>query len=477
MRTRFPPEPNGPLHIGHLKAMLADYHGLEPTDVTGTYRLKEGLADCHLRFDDTNPEEERSEYYTAIMRDMNWLGFSPGDITATSDYFNILYRFMRLLLERREAYLDFSTGEEIAEQRATGTPSPWRDREPDLTELGVPVMDKRACIRIKIDPAHPVSCMRDPTIYRYKCDNWYPTYDFSHPLVDYLEGITHSYCTSEFYVRRQLYYWLIKLYIHYDTTDAAGDRSYHSMTGQIPTVLEFGRLNIEGVTLSKRNINQMIKAGTVNGYDDPSLFTIAGLRARGHEPGALLHFCRNYVRYTAGEDGTIPLHTFEHAVREYYDANAPRAFGIPESKALMVKILPDDEYVWINEDDFNPDGNAKYKRIKANGNKVWLKGHYLVTYVGHAGSLLTVRKLDPTDHPGRHAAIQWVTAVAPLKFMDTSGELWICSHDLTENNKITGAPDTPGCGCIFQFERCGYYRLRNYRIHPVISLKSGFHDS
>lgn len=485
MRTRFPPEPNGPLHIGHLKAIMADYHGLEPSDVKGVYRLRSDEHDppeCHLRFDDTNPEGESIAFRSAIMRDLTWLGFDPGMVTQTSDYFSVLYRFMRLLLERREAYFDFSSKEEIAEQRAEGAPSPWRDREPELNELGVPVMDKRACIRVKIDPAHSVSCMRDPTIYRYKEDGkdgkgaWYPTYDFSHPLVDYLEGITHSYCSHEFYVRRQLYYWLINLYAQHDITDPSGDRSYVGHhPDRVPQVLEFGRLNIDDVKLSKRYINQMVKDGEVSGYNDSRLFTIAGLRARGHEPDALLHFCRNHVRYTAGEDGVIPLHTFEHAVREYYDQNVPRAFGIPESAALMVKILPDDEYVWINSADFRPGGNAKYKRLKTNGNKVWLKGHHLVTYVEHTDALLTVRRLDPQDHPGRHAAIQWVTAVAPLKFLDTSGELWICSHGLSRDD-VTGAPNTPGTGCVFQFERCGYYRLQNYRIQPIISLKSGYHD-
>lgn len=484
MRTRFPPEPNGPLHIGHLKAILADYRGLKPSGVPGVYCLRdpetETVPECHLRFDDTNPEGESQIFRSAIVRDLCWLGFNPGMVTQTSDYFPVLYRFMRLLLERREAYLDFSTKEEIAEQRATGVASPWREREPEFSELGVPVMDRRACIRVKIDPAHPVSCMRDPTIYRYKNNEhgnggWFPTYDFSHPLVDYLEGITHSYCSREFHVRRRLYYWLINMYVQYDTTDQSGDRSYPYQSRSVPQVLEFGRLNIDGVELSKRHINHLVDIGKVSGHDDPSLFTIAGLRARGHEPGALIHFCLNHVGYTAGEDGVIPGHTFEHAVREYYDKHAPRAFGIPDDEALMVKILPNDEYVWINRADFRPDGNAKYKRLKTNGNKVWLKGHHLVTHVEHTDALLTVRRLDPMDHPGRHAAIQWVTAVSPLKFIDTTGRLWVCSPELGRD-EITGMPDTPGTGCVFQFERCGYFRLKNYRIQPIIPLKSSYHD-
>jgi glutaminyl-tRNA synthetase len=467
MRTRFPPEPNGQLHIGHLKAIIANFEGLTGSAI--------GINDtdsivCNLRFDDTNPDMEKEEYKESIIRDLSWLGYQPKFVSCTSDFFSKLNDFMLRLLDNGEAYLDFSTTEEIHEQRKTGEPSPCRDHE-----FGG-ILSPKACVRIKIDPAHTTTCMRDPVIYRYKSDpaepGWFPTYDFSHPIVDYLEGITHSYCTREFYIRRELYYWLIAKY------QAVMLSSVSSVSSEsaVPTVYEFNRLDIEGVKLSKRFFLKEIEQGRATGFDDPSLFTIAGLRNKGHSAEALLHFCRNYVSYVAGDGGTVPMHKFEHAVREHYDLTACRRFGIPVNQALKVKVLggrgsttrpqPDrdiviDEDILINRCDFKHTANKKYKRLKSN-NKVWLKYYQLVSYVDaddtENPTCLTVQTCEPDGKS--YSAIQWLSSSDIIKI---SG--WYCEGDILDFE-----------GQIIQFERCGYFRVRDNELIEVISLRSSYVD-
>jgi glutaminyl-tRNA synthetase len=446
MNTRFPPEPNGRLHIGHLKAILANFHGLDGSTLLTSDKLK---PTCILRYDDTNPETETDEFRKGIMEDLNWLGYHPAKVTSTSNYFPILRNFMDILLASGDAYIDASTKEEMAYQRNHGIESPWRTHNHEL--------DSMSCIRIKIDSAHKMTCMRDPTIYRFKNNDWYPTYDFSHPIVDYLEGITHSYCTREFFIRRELYYWFIDKYIATFEPESGAKTK--------PVVYEFNRLDIEDVKLSKRYFLKEIAEGRASGFDDPNLFTIAGLRAHGHSAEALIHFCKNYVSYVAGDGGTIPMHTFDYAVREYYNDHVPRAFGIPKDKCLNVYIIERDQYVWINADDFRINANRKYKRLKP-GNKIWLKGHVLVSYHSHEGpdDAPLLVKVNIAEQTGAHAAIQWIAHDDHSTTIDGSGNQWVCTKNVLEYHDV------------FQFERCGYFRIRDSILILVSMLKSSYHD-
>lgn len=338
-----------------------------------------------------------------------------------------------------------------------------------------------------------MTAMRDPVIYRYKEPStvpngtvpngtmpngtmWYPTYDFSHPIVDLLEGITHSYCTREFFIRRELYYWIITEF-----------RKYYAgidLPASDPTVFEFNRLKLEGVKLSKRHILQQIQNGEVSGFDDPKLFTIAGLRNKGHSPEALLHFIRNYVDYVAGDGGVIQMHKFEHALREYYEGTAVRRFGIPADSTLKVRLIGDVSAVQrpdqpdshsldtdagrtiklgtdllINRSDFQYDGNKKYKRLKGNGNRVYLKYGPIVSFVeympGSEGIVLQVHTEGKAP-----AAIQWL-AEGDYTEIYEGGRKWLCEGDIMEQT-------------IVQLEQCGYYRVRDGKLWHLLDLKSSY---
>lgn len=478
-RTRFPPEPNGRLHIGHLKAMIADFEGLP--------QHRTGVPICNLRYDDTNPTVETEEYRKGILEDLTWLGFKPDRITSTSDYFDELYKFMIYLLENEHAFFEWDT--DIGKQRACGIASHTRHVS-DLKYLDPAAHGDRgmACIRIKISPDHKMSAMRDPVIYRYKTSDgksgWFPTYDFSHPIVDFIEGITHSYCTREFFIRRELYYWFIRVFCSYP-----GSMKYSQHV--VPEVYEFNRLELEGIRLSKRYMLQEIKDGHVTGFDDPKLYTIAGLRNKGHSPKALLHFCRNYVDYVPGDGGTIPIHKFEHALREYYETNATRRFGIPVSECLNVKLDADTDTdtvldvvrpnhpdhpehgmrhiklrneVVINRSDFNPDGNKKYKRIKCNGNKVYLKYAVCVSYKSHQYEPNELTVQVHKDGKGG-AAIQWLDKIDMITLVETtSDQTWNCEGDIMEHD-------------IVQLERCGFFKIRqNGTMTHLLDLKSSYSD-
>lgn len=474
MRTRFPPEPNGRLHIGHVKACLANFEGLD-----GSCK-----PDCNLRFDDTNPSTESAEYERLIQEDLAWLGFQPSYVSRTSDYFDYLDKFLYALLDSGEAYLDNST--DIAEQRATGLPSPCRDGSSGdlvLPTPNGPLFDREYCIRLKIAPDHPNTCMRDPVIYRYKEDRHhrcpdrrcFPTYDFSHPIVDYLEAITNSYCTREFFIRRDLYYYLIEKYrLLIEGSDTISST-------ELPAVFEFNRLEIEGVRLSKRYFLEQIRIGAVTGFDDPSLFTVSGLRNAGHEPEAILDFCRKYVSYVAGSGGVVPRHKFDHAIREYYESHAVRSFGIPEEDMLSVTVLgmpevhleragnerrlPATSKVYINRSDFRVAANKKYKRLTPK-KKVWLKYGCLVEYVGHEAddndhvTSVTVRVVEPDGK--YHCAIQWVSHDDHIMIEARDGQRWCCESNITKLHEV------------IQFERCGYYRCVDGKLTHIIDLKSSF---
>jgi len=306
IHTRFPPEPNGYLHIGHLKAILRNF----------TFAQKNN-GKCTLRFDDTNPDHPYKQYIEAIKTDVDWvlapLKTTYCQITYTSDYYEQLFDIAKQLIKMDLAYVDSASPEIIKDCRFKGVATPDRDNPVETSlklfnemQAGMHE-DGSLVLRLKIVVDHPNSSLRDPIAYRIKRTanhhrtgaKWkvYPTYDFSHGLVDSFEGITHSFCTHEFYIRRKQYYWVI---------DQLGMHR--------PEVEEFNRLKIEGVMLSKRKILAAIENGEINGFDDPNLFTISGLRNRGYPAMALIHFCNNYVDYTTTEGGIIETHRFEYAV-------------------------------------------------------------------------------------------------------------------------------------------------------------------
>jgi len=484
IRTRFPPEPNGYLHIGHLKAILADFELPNGNDKVKVV--------CNLRYDDTNPDNETDEYKQAILDDLEWLGFKPTFITSTSDYFNILSVFVDNLLKRKEAYYDASTSEEIGKQRESNTLSPYRSGQLNkdcYCNSNSTEPDRSWCVRLKVPvELHSSTCMCDPVIMRWKGDSkcMIPTYDLSHPIVDYLEEITHSYCTREFYIRRELYYYMIKLYRTY------GDFSISKDSITEPSVMEFSRLKIEGVDLSKRKILAAIKNGDYTGFDDPRLFTICGLRNRGHDAKALIHFCRK-LSYVEGDGGVTPMHMFEHSVREYYEVNAIRRFGIPENKLLPVKVTnsdllgvtikrpnhPIDESksknilsvtsnLFICSDDFKTEHNKKYTRFSPK-RPVWLRHYGLVECLKHENKgSLTVGLINGTlskSFKPRPTAIQWISREHHLELEvndpESDTQTWLLEENIPET-------------AVFQLERCGYYRYfkASNTVVKVIGLKS-----
>ncbi len=327
--TRFPPEPNGYLHIGHAKAMrhnftlAADYGGV-----------------CYLRYDDTNPEKEHIEYIDNIQQCVKWLGYAPWKITYASDYFDQLYQFAVKMIKTGKAYVCHQTKEELAECRAKGVESPWRNRPVEeslklFEEMREGKLDeKSAMLRLKIDMKHPNPCMRDPVAYRIlkhtphprTKDKWciYPTYDFTHCINDSLEHITHSCCTLEFEIRRDSYYWLLEALDLYR-----------------PYVWEFSRLNISHNVLSKRLLQVLVSEKKVMGWDDPRLLTLMGLKRRGVTPAAINEFCDLVGVTRRGNEMLIPCHLLDHCIRKDLDEKAPRTMGVVDPLEVVLTNLPE----------------------------------------------------------------------------------------------------------------------------------------
>ncbi len=474
-RTRFPPEPNGYLHIGHLKAMLKNF--------------KTGSTTCILRFDDTNPETEKQMYVDAAIEDVEWLGFKPSKITYTSDYFDQLYDYAIDLIKLDLAYIDSTPAKEMAEMRYNGIATKDRNRpiEESLTLFNEMKEGKYAngqyVLRLKIKHDHNNTSMRDPIAYRIKHsshyrtkDKWciYPSYDFSHSLVDSIEKIDWSYCTREFFIRRDQYFWTLdQLKLHR------------------PQVLEFNRLVISDVLLSKRKILAKISdlSDPVNSFDDPSLFTISGLRNRGFPPEALIHFCENYVSYVEGEGGVIPKHKFDHSVREYFNSVCKRRFGIVNPIQLSVlsqdKIIirpdnfdphsligreihiPNNPVLLIEKTDFKLDPEKKYKRL-APGKEVRLKYYSIIKYKDHDINGIIAEALEKNKTKG--AAIQWLYKADAVEMN--------CIDPDTSNTYTVLVESTVPCmhGQVIQFERLGYYKVLNdTTLMKVVSLKNGYH--
>ena len=392
IKTRFPPEPNGFLHIGHAKSICLNF---------GIARDYQGS--CNLRFDDTNPAKEDIEFVNSIQQDVKWLGFEwDGEARYSSDYFDQLHGFAVELIEKGLAYVDFSTQEAMREMRGTltepGKNSPYRDTsiETNLQEFAKMTAGEypegHCSLRAKIDMTSPFMCMRDPVIYRIKFaqhhqtgEKWcvYPMYDFTHCISDAIEGITHSLCTLEFQDNRRLYDWVIEN-ITIDCT---------------PHQYEFSRLNLEYTVLSKRRLIQLVEEKHVAGWDDPRMPTIAGLRRRGYTPGAVREFCLRIG--VTKMDNMVEMSMLEACIRDDLNVNAPRAMAVLEPIKLVIENYPEGESetltapnhpndesmgtrnlnfgreVWIEAEDFRESANKKFKRLVLD-KEVRLRNAYVV---------------------------------------------------------------------------------------------------
>ncbi|MDE7409325.1 MAG: glutamine--tRNA ligase/YqeY domain fusion protein [Muribaculaceae bacterium] len=397
LNTRFPPEPNGYLHIGHAKAIIMDFGAAEKFGGT-----------CNLRFDDTNPQKEDTEYVEAIMRDIHWLGFDWGDrLYYASDYFPQLWDLAIRMIKEGKAYVDEQSSEEIARQKGTptqpGQNSPYRDRPIEENLRLFEAMNRgefeegSMVLRAKIDMASDNMHFRDPIMYRIiKTPHWrtgetwkvYPMYDFAHGQSDYFEGVTHSICTLEFVPHRPLYEYFVK---------ELADESY------CPRQIEFNRLNLTYTVMSKRKLLQLVKEGLVRGWDDPRMPTLCGLRRRGYTPSAIKNFV-NRIGYTKYE-ALNHIELLEHSVREDLNATATRVCAVQNPVKLILDNYPEDKTevmlldsnpedpaagkhempfsreLWIEREDFMENPPKKFFRMSP-GNEVRLKGAYIVKCTG-----------------------------------------------------------------------------------------------
>ena len=396
MQTRFPPEPNGYLHIGHAKAIALDF-GL----------AKKYGGTCNLRFDDTNPQKEDTEYIESIEHDIAWLGFKWANVFYASDYFQDLWDFAVWLIKQGRAYVDEQSSEVIAQQKGTttspGTNSPYRDRPVEENLRLFEYMNSGECepgtlvLRAKIDMAHPNMLFRDPLIYRVlniphlrtgSTWNAYPMYDFTHGQSDYLEGVTHSWCTLEFVEHRPLY----DLFVEWM-------KEWREMPYEGPRQTEFNKLNLSYTLMSKRNLLALVNEGMVNGWDDPRMPTICGFRRRGYSPESIVKFI-DKIGYTT-YDALNEMALLESAVRDDLNSRAIRVSAVldpvrvvitnyPEGKieSLTAVNNPENEAdgtheiefsreIWIERDDFMKEAEKKFMRL-APGKEVRLKNAYII---------------------------------------------------------------------------------------------------
>ena len=392
IHTRFPPEPNGYLHIGHAKSIVLNFGIAE--DYPGS---------CNLRFDDTNPAKEEEEFVEAIKADVSWLGYTWKDLRFASDYFEQLYGYAVELIEAGKAFVCDQTADEVREYRGTltepGRPSPFRDRSVgenlDLFRRmrAGEFPDGSRTLRARIDMAAPNINLRDPALYRIRHglihhqtgDEWciYPMYDFTHPISDAIEGITHSLCTLEFEDHRPLYDWVID----------------NISIGSHPRQIEFSRLNLEYTVMSKRKLTELVKEKLVSGWDDPRMPTIAGLRRRGYTAESIRRFC-DAIGITKSE-GTVEMGVLENSIRGHLDGAAPRRMAVLDPLKLVISNFPEDgaevlragnhpkdesmgsreltltREVFIDRADFRESANKKYKRLVLGG-EVRLRNAYVI---------------------------------------------------------------------------------------------------
>ena len=507
--TRFPPEPNGYLHIGHAKSICLNF-GLA-RDYKGT---------CNLRFDDTNPEKEDMEYINSIQNDVKWLGFKWTKICHSSDYFERLYGYAIELINKGLAYVDELSPDEIREYRGTltkpGKESPYRNRTVDENLALFEKMkngefkEGQACLRAKIDMSSPFICMRDPVIYRIRFaehaitkDKWciYPMYDFTHCISDAIEGITHSICTLEFQDNRRLYDWVLE----------------HISIEAKPHQYEMSRLNLEGSITSKRKLNLLVKEGIVDGWDDPRLTTISGLRRRGYTPASIREFCRRIG--VTKQDNVVEMSALESCIRDDLNKNAPRAMAVlhpikliidnygeegvtdtsytvnnhPENEAMGTRTITISKEIYIDESDFREEANKQYKRLKL-GHEVRLRNSYIVeatscekdengkVTVVHCNAVPNSVGANVEGHKPK-GVIHWVDANncyrgivnlyenlfnvpnpgAAEDFLATVNK---DSKTVIENAVLEKSLESAVVGQSFQFEREGYYCVDSKNSKP-----------
>ena len=499
--TRFPPEPNGYMHIGHAKSVSINF-GL----------AEENGGVCHLRFDDTNPAKEDSEYVETFKRDIRWLGYDWGDhLYFTSDYFERLYEFAVQLVEAGMAYVCDLSPEEIRAYRGTltepGRDSPYRDRPVEvnfdlLARMRAGEFEEGSrVLRARIDMASGNLNMRDPVLYRIvnaphhrTGDSWsiYPTYDFGHGQSDSIEGVTHSICTAEFEDHRPLYDWLLE-----------------SLGVYRPQQIEFARLNVSHVTVSKRRLRALVEQGRVSGWDDPRMPTIAAMRRRGYTPGAIRRFVESVG--VGKRTKTIEFAMLEHFVREDLNAKAHRRMAVlrplkvvienypeggveeleavnnPEDPSMGTRRVPFSREIYIERDDFMEDPPKKFFRL-APGREVRLRYGYFIKCVDVVkdgqGSVVELRCTYDPETRGGHApdgrrvrgTIHWVSAphatTAEVRLYDLlftverpdEAEDYDSIINQGSLETLTGCRLEPGLadaetGTPYQFERLGYFRL------------------
>ena len=522
VHTRFPPEPNGYLHIGHAKSICLNF---------GLAKEYNGL--CNLRFDDTNPVKEDVEYVDSIKADVEWLGFKwEGEPRYASDYFDALYGYAIELIEKGLAYVDELSPDQMREYRGTltepGKNSPYRDRS---VEENLALFERMKngefaegtlSLRAKIDMASPFMVMRDPVLYRIKFashhqtgDKWciYPMYDFTHCISDAIERITHSLCTLEFQDNRRLYDWVL---------------DNISIERPLPHQYEFSRLNLEGTLTSKRKLLKLVNDGIVDGWNDPRMPTISGLRRRGYTPASLREFCRRIG--VTKQDNVVEYSALEACIREDLNENAPRAMAVidpvrvvienfegeetltapnhPNRPELGERQLPFTKELYIDRADFREEANKQYKRLVL-GKEVRLRNAYVIkaerVEKDANGEITTIfctydpetLGKNPADGRKVKGVIHWVSAVhnhlAEFRLYErlftvpnpgAAEEIesvlnptsLVVKHGFVEQSLANAEPEKG-----YQFEREGYFCADNKDSRPehlvfnlTVSLKEGF---
>lgn len=522
VHTRFPPEPNGYLHIGHAKSICLNF---------GLAKEYNGL--CNLRFDDTNPVKEDVEYVDSIKADVEWLGFKwEGEPRYASDYFDALYGYAIELIEKGLAYVDELSPDQMREYRGTltepGKNSPYRDRS---VEENLALFERMKngefaegtlSLRAKIDMASPFMVMRDPVLYRIKFashhqtgDKWciYPMYDFTHCISDAIERITHSLCTLEFQDNRRLYDWVLENI---------------SIERPLPHQYEFSRLNLEGTLTSKRKLLKLVNEDIVDGWNDPRMPTISGLRRRGYTPASLREFCRRIG--VTKQDNVVEYSALEACIREDLNENAPRAMAVidpvrvvienfegeetltapnhPNRPELGERQLPFTKELYIDRADFREEANKQYKRLVL-GKEVRLRNAYVIkaerVEKDANGEITTIfctydpetLGKNPADGRKVKGVIHWVSAVHnhPAEFRlyerlftvpnpGAAEEIesvlnptsLVVKHGFVEQSLANAEPEKG-----YQFEREGYFCADNKDSRPehlvfnlTVSLKEGF---
>jgi glutaminyl-tRNA synthetase len=518
--TRFPPEPNGYLHIGHAKSICLNF---------GIAKDYQGL--CNLRFDDTNPEKEDIDYVNSIQQDVKWLGFNwDGEICYSSNYFDKLYDYAVELIEKGLAYVCFLSPDEAREYRGTlteaGKNSPYRDTS---VAENLALFEKmkngefkegECVLRAKIDMASSFMVLRDPIIYRIRFahhhqtgDKWciYPMYDFTHCISDALEGITHSLCTLEFQDNRRLYDWVldnISLECH-------------------PQQIEFSRLNLEYTLMSKRKLNALVEEKHVEGWDDPRMPTIAGLKRRGYTPASIREFCKRIG--VTKQDNMVEMGMLEACIRDDLNENAPRAMAVLDPIKVVIENFPADKVeelnvqnhpyieemgsrvvpftreVLIEREDFRLEANKKYKRLVL-GKEVRLRGAYVIKAErvdqDDAGNITTIYCTyddetlgkNPSDGRKVKGVIHWVSATqgvpAEVRLYD---RLFTVPNPAAEDDfatvlnpeslvRLTAAVVEPALANAevevgYQFERTGYFCRDSKAEGLVFNRTVGLRDS